>query len=401
MKLTKESGLILAFTFLAFILGTTEYVIVGLLDDVAQSLHVTVAQTGVLVSAFAVAYALGTPVALAAAARFSKRASLMAGAALVILLNIGTALAPTYSVLFLIRVVVAVCCGLCVSLAISISSDVVAEERKGVAISYITGGFSIANVLGVPIGTHFSWTAAFLFVALTGILCFLLLHKMIPSTLPPMNSAFSDTLRLLGTPRIMLAFLIPIFGIAAIFTIYTYIIPIMTDVMNIPGRWSSMILLCYGAVTVISNIIGGFVSAGNYLVKLRNVFLVHILVFLLFGITMHSSALGIFSLMAIACISFSINAAAQLYLIRLTERFVPKAKDTASSLMPIGANIGIAIGSAAGAFVMDHYGLGLLPLAAVGFSLAAFLISAYSQKFDANPKKAIGRASKKTANHFD
>lgn len=386
MKISKEFALILSFTFLAFILGTTEYVIVGLLPDVAQSLNVAVSQAGILVSGFAVAYAVGTPFAMAAASYVSKRTAVLIGILLISLLNISSAFAPTYMLLFVSRLAAAVCCGLSVSLAISICTELVSARKKGQAVAYIMGGFTIANVLGVPIGTfvavHFQWPAAFILVAVSGFACACLLYKMIPRGLPAAASSARDQLRLMINPRLILAFLIPICGVAAIFVVYTYITPIFTQVMNIPIEWTSSILLVYGAATVISNIIGGKIASGDLLLKLRRVFLIDAAIFILFGFTISHSLAGIATLMAIACISFSINAAAQLYFTELSVRFVPEAKDFASSLFPVGANIGIALGSAAGAFVTERLGLVFLPWIAVGFALVAYAITTVSWRLD-------------------
>ncbi|MGO4109264.1 MFS transporter [Paenibacillus sp. YAF4_2] len=387
----KENLLIFSFTLLAFILGTTEYVIVGLLTPIADSLGVSVAQTGIMVSGFAIAYAAGTPFVMMAAGYFTKRRALLIGASLVVLFTIGSALSFSYPVLFLTRMATAIFCGLSVSLAVSISTDYVSPERRGQALSYIIGGFTIANVLGVPIGTfvglHFDWPAAFWLVAICGILSLLLLYKIVPRNLPAIQSSMKDQFRLMSNPRVLLAFLIPIIGIAAIFVIYTYINPLMLDVMHIPEGRTSTILLVYGAVTIISNLLGGKIATGTYMAKLKKLFLIHAAVYLLFGFTVQFTWPGVISLMAIALISFTINAACQLYFIHLTEQFVPTAKDFASSLLPISANIGIAVGSSAGAFVTDHYGLQYLPWTAAVLALFAFGATAYSYNLDQSDKK--------------
>ncbi|TCN00736.1 putative MFS family arabinose efflux permease [Paenibacillus sp. BK033] len=393
----RENLLIFTFTLLAFILGTTEYVIVGLLTPIASSLGVSVAQTGIMVSGFAIAYAAGTPFVMMAAGYFTKRRALLLGASLVVLFTMGSALSFSYPVLFLTRMATAVFCGLSVSLAVSICTDYVSPERRGLALSYIIGGFTIANVLGVPIGTfvglHFEWPAAFWLVAACGIISLLLLYRIVPKDLPAVQSSLKNQFRLMTNPRVLLAFFIPIIGVAAIFVIYTYINPLMLDVMHISEERTSTILLVYGAVTIVSNILGGKIASGTYVAKLKTLFLVHAVVYVIFGFTLSFEWLGIVSLMAIALISFSINAACQLYFIHLTEQYVPEAKDFASSLLPISANIGIAVGSSIGAFVTDHYGLRYLPWAAVVLALLAFAATAYSYSLDRSAKKAALQAA--------
>ncbi|WP_435169922.1 MFS transporter [Paenibacillus glycanilyticus] len=388
----KENLLIFTFTLLAFILGTTEYVIVGLLTPIASSLGVSVAQTGIMVSGFAIAYAAGTPFVMMAAGFFTKRRALLIGASLVVLFTMGSALSFSYPLLFLTRMATAVFCGLSVSLAVSICTDYVSPERRGLALSYIIGGFTIANVLGVPIGTfvglHFEWPAAFWLVAACGIISILLLYRIVPRNLPAVQSSLKNQFRLMTNPRVLLAFFIPIIGVAAIFVIYTYINPLMLEVMHISEGRTSTILLVYGAVTILSNILGGKIASGTYMAKLKTLFLVHAVVYVIFGFTLSFTWLGIVSLMAIALISFSINAACQLYFIHLTEQYVPEAKDFASSLLPISANIGIAVGSSVGAFVTDHYGLRYLPWAAAVLALLAFAATAYSYNLDRSAQKA-------------
>ncbi|NIK66757.1 MFS transporter [Paenibacillus sp. BK720] len=393
----RENLLIFTFTLLAFILGTTEYVIVGLLTPIASSLGVSVAQTGIMVSGFAIAYAAGTPFVMMAAGYFTKRRALLLGASLVVLFTMGSALSFSYPVLFLTRMATAVFCGLSVSLAVSICTDYVSPERRGLALSYIIGGFTIANVLGVPIGTfvglHFEWPAAFWLVAACGIISLLLLYRIVPKDLPAVQSSLRNQFRLMTNPRVLLAFFIPIIGVAAIFVIYTYINPLMLDVMHISEERTSTILLVYGAVTIVSNILGGKIASGTYVAKLKTLFLVHAVVYVIFGFTLSFAWLGIVSLMAIALISFSINAACQLYFIHLTEQYVPEAKDFASSLLPISANIGIAVGSSIGAFVTGHYGLRYLPWAAAVLALLAFAATAYSYSLDRSAKKAALQAA--------
>jgi Arabinose efflux permease len=387
----KENLLIFSFTLLAFILGTTEYVIVGLLTPIANSLGVSVAQTGIMVSGFAIAYAAGTPFVMMAAGYFTKRRALLIGASLVVLFTLGSALSHSYLILFLTRMATAVFCGLSVSLAVSICTDYVSPERRGLALSYIIGGFTIANVLGVPIGTfvglHFEWPAAFWLVAACGVLSILLLYRIVPRNLPAVQSSLKNQFRLMTNPRVLLAFLIPIIGVAAIFVIYTYINPLMLEVMHISEGRTSTLLLVYGAVTIVSNILGGKIASGTYMAKLKTLFLVHAVVYIIFAFTLSFTWLGIVSMMAIALISFSINAACQLYFIHLTEQYVPEAKDFASSLLPISANIGIAVGSSIGAFVTDHYGLRYLPWAAAVLALIAFAATAYSYNLDRSASK--------------
>lgn len=153
MTRNRENLLILTLTLVSFVLGTTEYVIVGVLKEIESYMKVSLAAAGMLVSGFAIAYAVGTPFAVAFLAKISRRSSILIGFAIVLALNLLTVFSTTFSSLMAIRIVSAVACGLTISLSISIVSDAVNRERRGEAIAWILGGFSIANVLGVPLGT--------------------------------------------------------------------------------------------------------------------------------------------------------------------------------------------------------------------------------------------------------
>ncbi|MCM3785176.1 MFS transporter [Neobacillus mesonae] len=390
MSYSKERGLVFSFTLMAFILGTTEYVIVGMLSDIARDFGVTLAAAGILVSGFAISYAVGTPIILSLFGRFPKRLVILTAIALIIVLNLLSALSGSFAFLMGTRVFTAVLCGLSLSLAISIASDYVDPARRGRAISYILGGFTIANVFGVPIGTFvgqfFDWPATFILVAIMGILALILNAVYIPRGIPVVKVSAKEQFMLLGNPRIILAFLIPACGTAAVFVVYTYIEPIMGEVMQMPRAWFSIILLMYGLVTIVSNFIGGRVATGDYVGKLRIVFLIQAGIFILFGLLASVPVAGLISLIMIALMSYALNASTQLYLIDLARRYVPRAKDFATSLMPVANNTGIAVGSFIGGLVVEGSGLTSLPWLALAFTIAALVITAFSYQLDRKQK---------------
>ncbi|MEF3355902.1 MFS transporter [Paenibacillus sp. GYB006] len=386
MPYPKEKGLIFSFTFMAFILGTTEYVIVGLLSEIAGDFGVTLAAAGILISGFALAYAIGTPLILSVLGHLPKRLLLLTGITLIIVLNMLSAVSTSFAFLMGTRVVTAILCGLSLSLAISVASDYVEKARRGRAISYILGGFTIANVFGVPIGTlvgqHFDWPATFILVSILGAGALLLNWIYIPRDIPIVNVSAKEQFVLLTNYRILLAFFIPAMGTAAIFTVFTYITPIMGKVMQLPSSLFSTVLFAYGLVTIVSNLIGGRIASGDYVGKLRIVFILQAVIFILFGLTAALPVIGLISLILIALTSYILNASTQLYLIDLAYMYVPKAKDFATSLMPVANNLGIAIGSFIGGLMIDISGLRALPWVAAGFTLIALVITAVSHRLD-------------------
>lgn len=386
MSTKQENALIFAFTYMAFILGTTEYAIVGLLPEIGLDLNVSLATSGILVSGFAIAYAIGTPLILGAVNNMYKRPIILTALFLLSVLNLVSWWVSSFAVLLLLRIGIAVLCGLTLSLAVSVCNDFIRHERRGNAVSLIIGGFSIANVLGVPIGTlighHYKWSDAFVFVAAMGLLALLLIIYCLPKHTLPIQSSLKNQVRLFVHPRITLAFFIPVIGISSIFAIYTYITPILEQVLHVSKNQVSLYLLLYGAATIVSNIIGGQVASGNSIPKVKNVLLILSGIYLFFGLTISLPVLGITGLLMIGVVSYSINAPTQLYLIDLTSRLLPEAKDFSASLMPIAANIGIAAGSFIGGLVVDYGSLSALPWISLALGLAACALTALSYHLD-------------------
>ncbi|WNS43366.1 MFS transporter [Paenibacillus sp. MMS20-IR301] len=393
MKTVNERGLVFAFTFMAFVLGTTEYIIVGLLSEIAASLQITLAVAGSLVSGFAIAYAAGTPVLMVLIARFPKKQTILAAICLIILFNLLSAASGTYGMMLFTRVVTAVLCGLAISLSLSVVSEIVTPARQGRSVSYILGGFGVANVLGVPVGTfvgqHFEWQAAFILTALLGGLAFVFNLFVIPAHLQNRKGSLKKQLSLLTNGRILLAFLIPVFGTGAVFSIYTYIRPVMDKVMSIPVTSVSWILLGYGLATIFSTWIGGRIASGNALGKLRIAFLIQMGVYILFFFAAPVPVLGVIFLILSACMSNILNVTAQLYLIELAVEQSAEARDFAASLNPVAANTGIAGGSAIGGFVVATSGLSALFWTAAAIALAAFAVTAISYRLKRRSKPLL------------
>ncbi|WMT40002.1 MFS transporter [Paenibacillus sp. D2_2] len=353
MKSSHQSALIFSFTFMAFILGTTEYIIVGLLSEIAQGLGVTLATAGGPLSGFAISYAIGTPIMMSVFSRSPKRITILVSLILILLLNLWSAVAGSYGMLLVTRVVTAILCGFVLSVAITVASESVEQKRRGQAIATILSGFAIANVFGVPIGTlvghYFTWHAAFVLNGVLAGIAFLLNYLFIPRALPtPVPSSLKDQIGLLTNGRIILAFLIPVMGVGAVFVVYTYITPMLEQVMSIPKSSVSGVLFLYGLATIVSNWLGGKIATGNVTGKLRIVFLIQSLVYIMFSWAASVSVLGMIVLIVIAAMSSMVSAPAQIYLIDLAKQFSPRTKDLAASLNPVASNLGIAGGSAIG-----------------------------------------------------
>ncbi|MCM2997987.1 MFS transporter [Paenibacillus cellulositrophicus] len=397
MTTKKETILIFAFTFAAFVLGTTEYVIVGLLKDISVSLGVSLAAAGILVSSFAIAYAVGTPFAVSLLGRIPRHVTILSGYAALLVLNALTIFAGNFALMFVIRVITAILCGLTLSLTIAAASEHIQASRRAGAVAWIIGGFSIANVLGVPVGTYIGqllgWRAAFIVTSAVGIIPLFIIASVLPKSDTVSVSSMKQQFALFANRRIRMAFLIPVLGVGSVFIVYTYITPILENVLGIPKQWTSAVLLGYGGLTILSNWIGAKVAEGDSRSKLKIVFIVQSLMMMALALTLSFTWAAVLCLMLIALFSYALSAAVQLYLIDLADASAGGSKDFASTLMPVASNLGIACGSLLGSLVVDSIGLAYLPWAALAFSIGAFAVTARCHQLD-QEHLSIGTAAR-------
>lgn len=374
-------------------LGTSEFVIVGLLTDVSSGLNIAISTAGAIVSIFAISFAIGTPILTAMLSRFSKYPLILALITAFIAGNILTAISDMYALLVVSRVITAVVTGVLIALAMAVASETVPAEKRGAAISIIFTGFTIASVIGVPLGTSIGhwggWHLAFWFTALLGTVSLVASSVTIPKGLKGTPRSLQKQIGLLSSPRIVLAFFIPALSIAATYTVYTYLTPLLQEVLFVPERYISLVFLLYGIVSVFSTLIGGKIAALNGIGKLRYVFLIQAVILATLYASYHSIVTALFSISFIALAVYTMSSTMQLYFIDLAEKHFPSAKDLASSLTPVSVNVGIALGSALGGFVTTN--MKLIDVSWVGgiVAIAASMLTFISYRLDRRNAKSV------------
>ena len=347
--------LVLSLSLLTFVLGTSEFVIVGILPDIASGLSISIATAGSLVSAFAISFAVGTPITMSLTSHLQKRKLMLGLTSLFTVLNLLSSLAPMYEWLLVLRMLTAVVTGVLISLAMLVASESVPPAKRGVAVSFIFGGFTMANVFGVPIGTFIGqqagWESTFWLTTLLGAVAWIAIYRVLPNQLSQEKASLREQMALLTNPRILIAFLIPAFGFGATYVVYTYLVPILKDVLGVPVAWVSPILFAYGFISIFSNIAAGKIASHNPIGRLRFVFLVQAFVLAALFVTTSNVPLGLLNIALMSFMAIILTASTQIYLIDLAEKFNPNAKGLASSLMPVASNVGIGLGSALGGVV--------------------------------------------------
>lgn len=366
---------------LTFVLGTSEFVIVGLLDEVSTSLGIALSKAGALVSVFALSFAIGTPVMTAICSRFSKYPLMLTLIGVFIAGNVFTALSESYALLLLSRMVTAVVTGVLIALAMTVAGSTIPAEKRGKVISLIFAGFTVASVVGVPLGTAIGqwggWQMAFWFTSVLGVVSLIASSATIPKGLKGSQSTLQKQIGLVTHSRIVIAFFIPALSIAATYTVYTYLTPLLQNVLAVPARYLSLVFMLYGVVSVFSTLLGGKIATANGMGRLRYVFLIQAAILASLYVTSHWIFAAFISISFIALVVYAMSSTIQLYFLDLADRHFPSAKELASSLAPVSVNVGIAMGSALGGFVttsmelIDVSWVGAIP--ALGAALLTFI----------------------------
>src|ERR1700752_1084336 len=252
---------LLALALASFGIGTTEFVIMGLLPDVAGDLGVTIPHAGLLVTGYALSVAFGSPFLAIATARMDRRRALLLLIGIFILGNLLCALAPNYALLMAARIATALCHGAFFGLGAVVAATLVPGQKKGQAIAMLFAGLALANVLGVPFGTALGeavgWRYTFWAVVVVGFAAAFALYAWLPRDIPAPRMQLIHEARSLGSTQVILAMLISVAVSASLFSVFTYITPILENVTMISPHEVTFMLLLFGIGLTAGNFIGG------------------------------------------------------------------------------------------------------------------------------------------------
>ena len=244
---------------LSFVLGTCEYVVIGILPNIAEDLNVSITQTGLLISAFAIVYSVGAPLITAYLSRFPRYRTVLSLMFLFTLGNVACMLAPNYPVMLASRIFLAAVSSALISMSMTFAPDVAPRKYTSSVISWIFAGFNIASVFGVPFSMFIvqfaSWRVAFAFIVVVSILLLLLMVKFLPTkNLPPTNNIM-EQLVLLKDRRIIMAVSAMILSGSSAYCFYTYLSPILLDKMGLSANLLTLAFVIFGVAAMISNLL--------------------------------------------------------------------------------------------------------------------------------------------------
>ncbi|MCR3901638.1 MFS transporter [Aeromonas hydrophila] len=378
-----------ALTLSAFAIGTTEFVIVGLIPTIAEQLNVSLPSAGLLVSLYALGVAIGAPVLTALTGKVPRKWLLVGLMALFTAGNLLAWQAPGYESLIVARILTGLAHGVFFSVGSTIATGLVAKEKAASAIAIMFSGLTIALVTGVPLGTWigqvFGWRETFLVVSLLGLVAMVGSLLLIPSNLPKgAASTIREQLSVLTKKPLLLVYAKTALGYGGAFTAFTFLAPILQQVSGFSAGAVSLILLVYGVSVAVGNIWGGkLADKMGPLPALKLMFAGLALILLLLTFTAPHPVLAVLTVLVWGAFAFGNVPGLQVLVVKQAEIHTPNAVDVASGLNIAAFNVGIALGSVVGGFVVEHLGLMHTPWIGALIVLLAYGLTHVSEKREA------------------
>ena len=378
----------------SFMLGMSEFIVVGILPDIAADLKISEVTVGNLVSLFAFVYAPVTPLGSALSARFPRFATHLTLIGIFLAGNLLCAFAPNYAVLVVARIMIALVSGTLVAVAMTYAPDVTADRFRTKFIAWVFSGFSIASVVGVPVGTWvantFGWRWAFHMINVLTIMLIVGMVVALPRNSHIVKIGFLPQFRLFFDRRIQLGVLDVVCGAAASYVFYTYLTPIMRDEVHVPEQYLSVGLVIFGAACLWSNLYGGKLADRGRgvepLTHIRPIYCAHAVLMASLVVAHWVPVYGALLLVVLGMFMYLQNSASQVLYMDVASQSHPGSLNLAASLNSMSFNIGIALGSAVGGLINGHFGLMWLGPVGALFLVCAIAITTFLRPFVAQER---------------
>lgn len=378
----------------SFMLGMSEFIVVGILPDIAADLKISEVTVGNLVSLFAFVYAPVTLLGSALSARFPRFATHLTLIGIFLAGNLLCAFAPNYAVLVVARIMIALVSGTLVAVAMTYVPDVTTDRFRTKFIAWVFSGFSIASVVGVPVGTWvantFGWRWAFHMINVLTIMLIVGMVVALPRNSHIVKIGFLPQFRLFFDRRIQLGVLTVVFGAAASYVFYTYLTPIMRDEVHVPEQYLSVGLVIFGAACLWSNLYGGKLADRGRgvepLTHIRPIYCAHAVLMASLVVAHWVPVYGALLLVVLGMFMYLQNSASQVLYMDVASQSHPGSLNLAASLNSMSFNIGIALGSAVGGLINGHFGLMWLGPVGALFLVCAIVITTMLRPFVAQER---------------
>ncbi|MCC3371453.1 MFS transporter [Cohnella sp. REN36] len=383
-----------ALTLGAFAIGMTEFIIMGLLPEVSQSLNVSLSAAGLLISGYALSVAIGAPVITLATHRMQRKRLLLFLMLLFIAGNAFAALAPNYGVLMVARVVAALTHGSFFGVGSVIAAELVPKEKRAGAIAMMFTGLTLANILGVPFGTWlgqaYGWRFPFWTITGIGLLAMIGVALLVPKVNAGVSS-LKEELGVLRRPAVQVALLMTVFGFGGVFTAFTYIAPILVDITHFHESSVSLILVLFGAGITLGNFVGGKLADWRLMPSLIGIMIALAAILAAFGITDSYKGATLATVFLLGMAAFGTVPGLQVHMLNTAK----EAPTLASTLNIAAFNLGNALGAYLGGLVIDAKlggGLPAIPWAASLVTVVGIAFTLWGAR-QTQSRPVIGAAS--------
>ncbi|BDC54086.1 MFS transporter [Bacillus altitudinis] len=379
----KNKAVVYLLALAAFLIGTIEYIITGIIQMVAADLQVTTSAAGLLVTSLALSAAIGAPIVIALTINIDRRKILSWMLIIFTLSNIITSVSHSFEMVLMTRVLQGISGGTAIVVAMAVATRLVEREKRGTAIGIILMGLSSSLVLGVPIGTFLSsmigWRALFAAIGVITLIPLIVVYRRIPSMKEQEPVTLRMQLSILKDKRILLAVAVTLFYVGGYSTLFTYLTPFLQKSANLSITEISGILLLAGICSFLGSSLGGMAAdkKGPIFTIFSGIFL-QIMMLMLLAFVTGNLVVMVAVIMIWMIATWSTSPAQQLYLVTL----VPKSPDIALSVNTSFIQFGFALGSGLGGIVLSRTSILHLSWISAGTVLLALLMTVLMVAFD-------------------
>ncbi|OQP21707.1 MFS transporter [Bacillus stratosphericus] len=379
----KNKTVVYLLALAAFLIGTIEYIITGIIQMVAHDLHITTSTAGLLVTSLALSAAIGAPIVIALTINMDRRKILTWTLIIFILSNFITSISHSYEMVMITRILQGISGGTAIVVAMAVATRLVEREKRGTAIGIILMGLSSSLVLGVPIGTFLSsmigWKALFAAIGVITLIPLIVVYRRIPSMKEQEPVTLRMQLSILKDKRILLAVAVTLFYVGGYSTLFTYLTPFLQKSANLSITEISGILLLAGICSFLGSSLGGMAAdKKGPIFTIFSGIILQIMMLMLLAFVTGNLVVMVAVIMIWMIATWSTSPAQQLYLVTL----VPKSPDIALSVNTSFIQFGFALGSGLGGIVLSRTSILHLSWISAGTVLLALLMTILMVAFD-------------------
>ncbi|MEC0204600.1 MFS transporter [Paenibacillus lautus] len=354
----KSTWKIYVLVLVSFLVGTSNYIISGILDQIAETLGTSVAAAGQLITVYSLAYAVGTPILMALTAKMDRRKLLLYSLGLFIAANLLTFILPGFGLFIAARIITALGAGVVTVNALSIAAKIAPPGKQASAIANVTMGITASLIIGVPLGrmvaSAFGWKAVFLAIAIVGVIAMLVIAAVIPRMHGDKPIPLIKQFALLKKPQVLVALAITFFWLGGYSLAYTYISPFLLEVTHLNESLISAALFVFGIASLIGSKVGGYSADKRGIIfTLVSGMVLHVISLILLSLV-EQSVIAVFAILILwSFAAWSSAPAQQFNLVKL----VPESSGVMLSLNSSMMQLAMAVGAGIGGLIVNRVSL--------------------------------------------